>query len=113
MRSLLSDVDAAVLTGEVGEYLAANMNDATREGTDGWRDDDLAFVKPWGFALEDIRVPVQLWHGRQDRFVPFAHGEWLAARVSGVDARLSSEDGHLTLMQRRVPAVHEWLLERF
>jgi pimeloyl-ACP methyl ester carboxylesterase len=112
LRSLLTDVDAAVLTGEFGEYLAENMNEAVRQGVDGWRDDDLAFVKPWGFSVEDIRVPVQLWHGEQDHFVPFAHGEWLAARIPDVDARLRPEDGHMTLMQRRIPEVHAWLLER-
>ncbi len=113
LRSLLSDVDAAVLTGEIGTYLAASMNDAARQGTIGWRDDDLAFVAPWGFSLADIRVPVQVWHGEHDRFVPFAHGEWLVANIRGVDAQLHAEDGHLTLMQRRIPEAHAWLLEHF
>jgi pimeloyl-ACP methyl ester carboxylesterase len=112
LESLLSEVDADVLTGELGEFLAANMNEATRTGIDGWVDDDLAFDKPWGFSVEDIRVPVQLWHGEQDRFVPFAHGEWLASRIPDVDARLTAVDGHMTLVQRRIPEVHEWLLER-
>lgn len=58
-------------------------------------------------------MPLQLWQGRQDLFVPFAHGEWLAARIPGVDARLTAGDGHLTLIERRVPEVHAWLLERF
>ncbi|MFY9577686.1 MAG: alpha/beta fold hydrolase, partial [Gaiellaceae bacterium] len=112
LRSLLTDVDAAALTGELGEYLAENMSGAVGQGVDGWRDDDLAFVKPWGFSVEEIRVPVQLWHGEQDHFVPFTHGEWLAARIPDVDARLHPEDGHMTLMQRRIPEVHAWLLER-
>ena len=43
LQSLLSDADAAVLTGELGEYLAENMNEAVRPGIDGWLDDDLAF----------------------------------------------------------------------
>jgi hypothetical protein len=29
--------------------------------------------------------------------------------VPGVDARLASDDGHMTLAQRRIPAVHSWL----
>jgi pimeloyl-ACP methyl ester carboxylesterase len=110
MRSLLSEVDAAVLSGEIGAYLAKSMNDASRQGTIGWRDDDLAFVASWGFSLDEMRVPVQLWHGQHDRFVPFAHGEWLAAHIPDVDAELRTDDGHLTLMQRRIPEVHEWLL---
>jgi pimeloyl-ACP methyl ester carboxylesterase len=56
---------------------------------------------------------VQLWHGRHDRFVPFQHGEWLAAKIPGVEAHLTEEDGHLTLLQNRVGQVHAWLLEHF
>jgi pimeloyl-ACP methyl ester carboxylesterase len=113
LRSLLSPPDAAVLTGEFAEYLAEATQRAIGERLDGWIDDDFVFVNPWGFELDEIRVPVQLLHGAQDRFVPIAHGEWLAERIARVDAHLSAEDGHLTIQLGRIGDVHAWLLEHF
>lgn len=111
--TLVSAVDAAALDLELGEYLVACDQDGLGLGGDGWWDDGHAHLHPWGFDLESIRVPVQLWHGRHDRFVPFQHGEWLASKIPGVEAHLTDEDGHLTLLQRRVGEVHAWLLDHF
>jgi pimeloyl-ACP methyl ester carboxylesterase len=111
LRSLLSPIDARALDHDLTAYLAESMRMAIGEQIDGWRDDDLAFVRPWGFDLARIEVPVLLWHGVHDQFVPFAHGRWLAERIPGVEARLSESDGHLTLVHR-VSEVHAWLLER-
>jgi pimeloyl-ACP methyl ester carboxylesterase len=113
LRTLCSPVDVAVLTGELAEYLLDALRRAVGESVEGWIDDDFAFVSPWGFELGDIRVPVQLWHGAEDRFVPIAHGRWLAGRIPGVEAHLSEEDGHLTIQIGRIGDVHSWLLEHF
>jgi pimeloyl-ACP methyl ester carboxylesterase len=113
LRTLLSPADADVLTGEFAEYLVDATRRAVEESLEGWIDDDFAFVHPWGFELADIRVPVQLWHGGEDRFVPISHGRWLAERIPGVDAHLSDEDGHLTIQISRIGEVHAWLREHF
>jgi len=63
-------------------------------------DDGQAAVRPWGFDVAGIRVPVAVYQGRQDTMVPFAHGEWLAAHVPGVRAHLTEDDGHLTPVTR-------------
>jgi pimeloyl-ACP methyl ester carboxylesterase len=67
---------------------------------------------PWGFEVESIRTPVLVRHGRQDRFVPFGHSEWLARHVPSAQAALSDDDGHLTLIANHIAATHEWPLER-
>ncbi len=97
ISSLLPPVDRAVLTEEFGEDLASNIHEGLRVGVDGWLDDDLAFVKPWGFALAEITAPTFLWQGSEDRMVPIAHGRWLAERIPGVVAHLEDGEGHLSI----------------
>ena len=69
------------------------MVDSLRGGVDGWIDDDLAFVRPWGFDVPSIAVPTSLWYGRADTLVPAAHGDWLAAHIPGVEV-FAGESGH-------------------
>jgi pimeloyl-ACP methyl ester carboxylesterase len=65
--------------------------------TAGWRDDDLAFTRRWGFDVDPIAVPVSVWHGAQDRMVPIAHGEWLAAHIPDATAHFLPDEGHLSI----------------
>jgi pimeloyl-ACP methyl ester carboxylesterase len=113
MSSILGPADREVLTERLVEFALESIAAGIEPSADGWFDDDLVFVKPWGFDVSSIEVPVLVWHGEQDRFVPFAHGVWLAAHIPGVEARLTAEDGHLTILERRTGEVHEWLLARF
>ncbi|MGH3422120.1 MAG: alpha/beta fold hydrolase [Streptosporangiaceae bacterium] len=110
--TLLTPTDAAVMTGAVAEHLAFCVRDGLAPGVEGWGEDGKAMAEPWGFAVTDITVPVLLMHGREDQFVPFGHGEWLAARIPGAEARLLDHDGHLTLTESRIGEVHAWLVSR-
>ena len=104
--------DGRTLTGEFAEYLAWTGREGLAPGSQGWWDDGMAHASPWDFELSAISVPVLLMHGRQDQFVPFGHGQWLAARIPGVEARLLDDDGHLALETNRIGEVHAWLAER-
>lgn len=109
MATLLPPVDREVLTGDRAEHAKRDVDRALAPGIAGWRDDDLAFVQPWGFALEEIRVPVLLWQGVQDLMVPVAHGRWLAERIPGVEAHISEADGHLSIVVGRLAEIYDWL----
>ncbi|MGH2849319.1 MAG: alpha/beta fold hydrolase [Solirubrobacteraceae bacterium] len=110
LRTLLSPVDAAVLTGELAEFLVQATRSGMADGADGWWDDNVAMMEDWGFDLGSIAVPVQLRHGREDRFVPLGHGEWLAARIPGVTAVLSESEGHLSIWEHHLESMNSWLL---
>jgi pimeloyl-ACP methyl ester carboxylesterase len=110
METLLGAEDRAVLSGAFAEYLLETDRHGLAPGIDGWLDDDLAFVLPWGFEVSSIDRPVLLLHGEDDRFVPVSHGRWLAERIPGVEARIDPHDGHLTLIERRMREVNDWLL---
>ncbi len=97
LAGLLSDADVAVLTDEYAEDMAASFVEGLAHGADGWLDDDLAFIAPWGFELDEIAGPVALWQGSDDLMVPFAHGSWLAEHVPGVRAHLLEGEGHLSV----------------
>jgi pimeloyl-ACP methyl ester carboxylesterase len=110
MITLLGPEDQAVLSDGLADYFVECWQHGFQPGVDGWLDDDVAFAEPWGFGVESIERPVLLLHGDDDRFVPVSHGHWLAARIPGVEARIRPDDGHITLLERRMRDVNEWLL---
>ena len=107
---LIDDVDRGSLTGAFSVWMADQFHEALRVGYWGWFDDDLAFVKPWGFSLDEIRVPTFVWQGAHDRMVPYAHGEWLVDHIPGARPRLFAGHGHLSLAVDSVPRIVDELL---
>lgn len=110
LGDLVSEVDRQALSGELAAYFVDETNHALSNGVWGWFDDDRAFGRDWGFDLTDIPAPLSLWHGAQDRFVPIAHGEWLAEHVTA-DTELRPDHGHLSLVVTAYGEILDALLE--
>jgi pimeloyl-ACP methyl ester carboxylesterase len=72
--------------------------EAFRSGTAGVVDDYRVLASPWGFAPEDIEMPVQFWHGDADRMAGFAEARAIAARMPNARFNLVPGEGHLLLM---------------
>jgi pimeloyl-ACP methyl ester carboxylesterase len=73
-------------------------------------------MKPWGFEVGSIRVPVSIWHGEDDKFVPRTHAEWLIANVPGATGHVlageghwSIKEGHWSIKERRLDEVLDTL----
>nr|WP_246416107.1 alpha/beta fold hydrolase [Nocardioides luti] len=97
---LVDEVDAAALTGAFADHLAADFRHAMAQGAVGLLEDNLQIMRPWGFDVAAITVPVAVWQGAHDKMVPFAHGQWLAARIPGARVHLFDDEGHLSLISR-------------
>lgn len=97
---LLPEVDKAAMTGELAERTAESLRRAGQQGIVGWRDDDLTLIRPWGFDLAAIEVPVSVWQGGQDKMVPYAHGVWLTEHIPGARAHLYQNEGHISLVMQ-------------
>ena len=57
-------------------------------------------MRPWGFDVAAITVPVSVWQGAHDKMVPFSHGQWLAAGSRARGSHLFDDEGHISLMHR-------------
>jgi pimeloyl-ACP methyl ester carboxylesterase len=94
---LIGDADKAVLEGEAADQMASTMRSGLAVSFDGWIDDDLVFVKNWGFNLADVTKPVFLWQGDDDFMVPHAHSYWLEKHTPTATLSFKPGEGHISL----------------
>jgi pimeloyl-ACP methyl ester carboxylesterase len=66
------------------------------------------YATPWGFPLEEVRVPVALWHGTKDRTFAPRLAEDVAARLPHCEFHLVQDAGHYSLPIRHI---HEILAD--
>jgi pimeloyl-ACP methyl ester carboxylesterase len=75
---------------------------AWRASIKGLTIDAEIFAAPWGFRLEDVDVPVRLWHGTKDRAFSIRVAEYVAARLPNCKARYVEGEGHYSLPIRHM-----------
>src|SRR5579859_5832331 len=110
MGAFFTRNDIAALSGS-WSWLAGVTDQAMRQGREGFLEDAVAGAQPRGFRPEDIGVPVLIMHGAEDKMVPCAHGEWLAARCPAAELRIVPDAGHITVLDS-APEALSWLAAR-
>ena len=62
--------------------------------------DVVVFARDWGFRLDEVKVPVQWWHGDRDHIVPFAHGEHVVSLLPDAELHPIAGESHLAGLGR-------------
>jgi pimeloyl-ACP methyl ester carboxylesterase len=104
--------DPAVATPEqraTAAYLLKAIQEAIRPGRDGWLDDGLATLRPWGFEPAELRQPVAVWHSEDDPMVPIEHGRRLAAAIPNAEPFLVDGQGHPGVCCRQEVPMFDWM----
>ena len=84
---------------------ADDLREAFRQGARGPAWDARAADRRWGFRLEEIRVPVWLWYGNEDRTVPPATGRYLADHIPGSRTHFFQSDAHISALVNHVDEI--------
>lgn len=94
----LSEPDRKLLqNAEIRRLLAQAIAECVRQGAQGYLDEQMRLVEPWGFNLQEIAFEkIFLWHGEQDRFLPLSVAQGLAQALPHCTATFYSNEGHLS-----------------
>lgn len=102
---LIGDADKKALTPEVAEVEAEMFRRALSVSYNGWIDDDLAFVRDFGFDISKINKPVVIYQGDDDFMVPHAHAYWLAKHIPNAKLNFVPGHGHISLGEHFRPNI--------
>lgn len=88
------EIDAPVFNDDTFRaHFRRVLDDAFGPGPDGYASDTLIAMRPWGLALESIKVPVEVWHGALDRGHSPDLGVALAKRMPAATHHLVPDAG--------------------
>lgn len=92
------------------QLLIDSYREAFRRGPAGPALDLRLVSQPWGFALSDVPMIVNLWHGLQDTMAPPAMGDYLGRALPRSETRVYADLGQLSLLTNRFEEILTSLL---
>jgi pimeloyl-ACP methyl ester carboxylesterase len=98
LRGAVRGPDKAVLAdGRLAQLCYDGFRYAWGGHRDGVFEDAEIYTQPWGFALEEVRRPVRMWHGTEDHNFSYHLAERVAARLPNCALRIVPDEGHYSL----------------
>jgi pimeloyl-ACP methyl ester carboxylesterase len=103
LLKFLQPCDANVLReSRAFDVCFESARQAWRSSTNGVMTDAEIYATPWGFSLQDVRVPVALWHGTKDRTFAPRLARSVAERLPNCEFHLIEGAGHYSLPIRYI-----------
>lgn len=98
-ESEMSGPDRDILRDrQTAELFMRNQQESVVQGVDGVIQDLEVQWAPWPFLLADINVPVYLYQGQKDTFVPWLFASHLQQSIAGAELTLLPDQGHLYVL---------------
>lgn len=105
--SLLPEPDRAIVAADpvFQNRFVASVREATKQGTRPAHHESLLTISNMGFRLEDIQIPVLLWHGEMDQNIPVEMARYAASAVPKCEAKFYPNEGHLSLFKKHAEEI--------
>ncbi len=89
--------DELISRPEIRTVCLQSELEAFRPGLEGMSWDTRLITRPWGFNLEEIKIPVTLWHGTADNVTSISMARYMAGKIPGSKTMICEGEGHLLL----------------
>jgi pimeloyl-ACP methyl ester carboxylesterase len=97
--STLNESDRLILSRpEIKDAFIKNRIEATRKGAKGWAKEAKILSSPWGFHLEAITLPIDLWYWENDTVVTLQMAHYLASTIPDTHLHIHPDGGHLSII---------------
>jgi pimeloyl-ACP methyl ester carboxylesterase len=104
-----ADKDVLAVRG-FHDALYRDIVEAFRQGARGPAHDYTLEARPWGVPLNLIQVPIEIWHGEDDRVVSPQQSRILAGTLSRVTEHYVPREGHFSLFANHAEEILQLVL---
>ena len=102
LRGMLNPEDQRVMSDERNlQVISEGYRQSIAQSVAHIQADADIYLEDWGFDISAIRHPIHMWHGREDKNIPFTYAEKLAALLPNVTTHWTEHDGHYSLAVAR------------
>ena len=86
------------------------LNEGLRSGTRGTAWDLQLYFRKWDFSLDEIRMPLTLFYGEEDKNVPLDLVKRTAATLPTAKLVMYPNEGHISVVVNQIEAIAKVLL---